>query len=300
MNQRTYNDEIDLREYIDVVLRRWKSILLIAFGLTAIALIYSLMQEPAYEAKAIILMRGSSTAIPAKFAGLASVFGVNQQGMGINIDDLMKIVKSRSVAEKALEDLKLAKRIKGWDNPNIKRSSLISATSGMIKQPKVSNNIVEIAAETNDPQLSADIANGFVSALSYYWNELNYTEAQKKIKYIDSALPKVEKDLSVTEEKLKLTPRSFTGYSIAGQGGVQRDYEIYNSVYIMLRKEREAAKLEASKEIPPFSIVDYAEKPLLKSKPKTVLNIIVGLVFGVISGVFIAFFQEYWDKSSRS
>lgn len=299
MNQHNYNDEIDLREYIGVILRRWKSILLVAVGFTAIALIYCLMQEPAYEAKATILMRGSSTPIPAKFAGLASVFGVSQQGMGINIDDLMNIVKSRSVAEKVLDDLKLTQRIKGWDNPKAKRSSLISATSGMIKKPKATNNIFEIVAETNDPQLSADIANGFVSALSYYWNELNYSEAQKKVKYIDSALPEVERDLQVTEEKLKLTPRSFTGYSIAGQGGVQRDYEVYNSVYIMLRKEREAAKLEASKEIPPFSIVDYAEKPLLKSKPKTKLIVIVGLVFGVLSGAFIAFFQEYWEKSSR-
>lgn len=81
---------------------------------------------------------------------------------------------------------------------------------------------------------------------------------------------------------------------------LSRELDIQISVYTMLRKEYESVKLEESKEIPPFSIVDKAEKPLAKSKPRTKLNALIGLVLGLFSGAFVAFFQEYWEKSGKS
>lgn len=76
--------------------------------------------------------------------------------------------------------------------------------------------------------------------------------------------------------------------------------DISNSVYTMLRKEYESVKLEESKEIPPFSVVDGAAVPEKPSKPKIKLNTLIGLVLGIFSGVFVAFFQEYWEKSGKA
>lgn len=299
MDQRIYNDEIDLREYLDVIMRRWKLIGLLIISIALAALIFSIMQKPVYEAKATVLLRSGSSSSVSQYAGLAGALGVNLGGAGGNAGDLMELLKSRAVAAKVLDDLQLTRRIKGWDDPQIKRANLALAVSGMLNPPKTTGNVLEIRTVADDPQLAADLANGYFSALSYCWNELNFTEAQKKLIYINSELPRVEKDLKITESKLKLIPRSATGFSLAGQGGPQRDYEIYNSVYTMLKKELETTKLEASKEIPPFSIIDKAEKPLSKSKPKTKLNVMIGAILGLFMGIFIAFFQEYWEKSGN-
>ena len=296
-------DEIDLREYINVLLKRWKVIALFTICFAAAALVYSLVQKPVYEAKATILLRtGSNGGSLAQYTGLAGLMGINIAGSGGNLGDLVELLKSRAVAVKVLNDLNLTQRVKGWDNPKIKKEDLASSVSGMLKPPKTTGNIIEIKAEADNPQLAADIANEFISALSFYWNELNFTEAQKKLKYIQSELPRVESDLKLVEAKLKLVPRSNIGFSFGssvGVGGLQRDYEIYNSVYTMLKKELESTKLDASKEIPPFSMVDSALKTDQPTKPKIKLNTIIGLVLGLFSGIFVSFFQEYWEKSAK-
>jgi len=293
------DDEINLKEMIGVLFKK-RNILLycsIGFCFALIALIFSLLQQPVYESRTTILVKGASTPISGRFAGLVSMLGLGQQSMGFTTNDLIEIIRSRVVTAKVLDDLKLKEKIKGWDNPMIKRTSLISAVAGMLKSAKVFGNIIELKTETNDPQLAAELANGFINAFSYYWNELNYTEAQKKMKYIRSELPRVERELKSVEAKLMLSPRSVTGFSLGGQGGVQREFEIYNSVYTMLKKELESAKLDTSKEIPPFSVIDVAEKPLYKIRPKTKFNVLIGLMLGLFSGIFVAFFREYWEKS---
>jgi len=295
-------DEIDLREYLNVLLKRWRIIVLFTIIIAAVALVYSIRQKPVYEANATVLLRsGSSGSSLSQYAGIAGMLGINVNSGG-NLADLSELLKSKAVAEKVLENLNLDKRIKGWDDPQIKKQNLVSSVKGMIRPPKITGNMLEIKAEADDPQLAADVANGFISAISFYWNQLNYTEAQKKLKYIEEELPRVENELKTVENKLKLAPRSATGFSFGGNVGVsglQRDFEIYNSVYTMLRKELESTKLEASKEIQPFSVVDKAEKPLSKSKPRVKLNVMIGLVLGLFSGIFISFFQEYWQKSGE-
>jgi len=292
------NDEsIDLKECLDIWLRRWKTWLLVALVITLGAFIYNYRQKSIYETKATILLRSGGNNSMSQYSGIAGMLGINLGGGGSNLGDLIELLRSKAVAAKVLDDLKLIKRIKGWDDPKIRRSDLASAVSGMLKSPKLNGNIIEIKAESDDPQLAADVANGFIAALSYYWNELNYTEAQKKLKYIQAELPRVKADLNVVEEKMKLVPRTATGFSISGQGGLQRDYEIYNSVYTMLRKEMESTKLEASKEIPPFSLIDAAEKPIVPIRPRRKYNTIIGAILGLFCGTAIAFFQEYWEKT---
>jgi uncharacterized protein involved in exopolysaccharide biosynthesis len=299
------NDEIDLRQYAAVVAKRWKSILLVTLLLAILALVYSLRQKPVYEARTTLLLRsGGSAGGMSQYSGLANMLGMNLGGSGSsgNLGDLTELLKSQAVAAKVLDDLRLDKRIKGWDVPGLSRQNLASAVSGFLKPPRTTGNIIELKVVADDAQLAADVANGFVNAISYYWNELNYTEAQKKLKYIEAELPRVESDLKIVERKLKLSSPASSGVdlSIGGnQSGMQRDYEIYNSVYITLRKEYESAKLETSKEIPPFSVVDKAEKPLTASGPKTKTNVLIGLALGLFLGLFLAFFQEYWEQSAR-
>jgi len=314
--QRVYDDEIDLREYLEVIRKRWKLIAYITVGLAAAALVFSLLQKPIYEAKTTILLRsGGGSSSLSQFAGLAGLAGISLPSGSGNLGDITQILQSQAVAAKVLDDLKLKERIKGWNDPKIKNQELISAVQGMLKKPKSDGNLIELKIGYTDPILAAEISNGFADALSFYWNKLNYTEARKKKDYIESQLPRVGKELKTAEQKLKqftlLSPKGGTSSGLLGMvSGAQsqgievsrlsRELDIQNSVYTMLRKEYESVKLEESKEISPFSVIDRAVTPEHKSKPKIKLNTMIGLVLGLFSGVFIAFFQEYWEKSGKS
>lgn len=319
-DQQIYDDEIDLREYIEVIRKRWKMIAYITAGVAAAVLVFSLLQEPVYEARTTVLIRsgGGGSSTLSQFAGLAGLAGISLPSGGGSLSDLTDVLQSKAVAAKVLEDLKLRERIKGWDNPKLSENELASAVQGLLKKPKTtSGNLVELKVEFTDPKLTAEIANGFADALSYYWNRLNYTEARRKKEYIETQLPRIEKELKLAEQKLKqftlLSPRggSATASNLLGEisgsqsqgievARLSRELDISNSVYTMLRKEYESVKLEESKEIPPFSVVDGAAVPEKPSKPKIKLNTLIGLVLGIFSGVFVAFFQEYWEKSGKA
>ena len=296
------NDEIDLREYLEVVLKRWPIIALFAAGVAAVALVFSLLQKPVYEADATILIKSSgSGSSVSQFAGLASLAGINLGTGGGDISDLIEVLQSNAVAAKVVENLKLRERIKGWNDPGISERQLASAVQGMLAKPKPRGNLVVLTAENNDPELAADIANGFADALSYYWNKLNSTEARRKREYVEGQLPRIEKELRIAETRLK--QYTLLGAAPESQGievaRLYRELEIQSSVYNMLRKEYETVKLEESKDIEPFTIIDRAVKPGDPSRPKTKMNVMLGLFLGLLSGVFMAFFLEYWKKTAK-
>lgn len=305
MENKNFVDEINLKDYLDVIWRRKKTIAIIILIVVLVAFFRVLFKPPVYEAKSVLLIKTSSTVSPS-LSSLAGLLGVNMGG-GASIDDLTRILKSRAVAEKVFDDLDLSKRIKGWDNPEISRQNLINNVSKMAKV-KASGSLMEIKVKNKDPILASDFANSFVKSLSYFWYKLNYTEAKKKKEYIEKQMPRVEIELKKAEKELKkmtlLTASSGGGFlgTMISQTGIELDrlnqeYDVQSSVYTMLRKEYESAKLEESKEIPPFSVIDEAIPPEKPIDSRLRMKTIMGFAFGVILGTFAAFFQEYWEKT---
>ncbi|NQT30042.1 MAG: hypothetical protein HQ596_05685 [Candidatus Saganbacteria bacterium] len=303
------DDEINLREYLGVIKKYWLVILLITLGLTVAAFLYTLRQASLYEAKTTILFKSGGGNSLSGFASLAGLAGINLPSGGSNLGDLTELLQSKAVANRVLNDLQLRDRVKGWDKPHLSEHDLSGAVQGMLKKPKSNGNLVEVKVWAPDPKLAADVSNAYIKALSDYWNKSNYTQARKKKEYIESQFPRIEKELKNAEQKYKnftlLIPFSPGEVnSLSSVQGIEvarlaRELEIQNSVYIMLRKEYEAVKLEESKEIPPFSIIDMAVAPQKPVKPRVKLNLLIGLFLGFFSGVFVAFFLDYWHKTEK-
>lgn len=290
-------EEVNLREYIEVIYK--KRILILAITITVALLVGlpSLSKKDIYEAKAALILKENSTTIQNPFAGMQNLFGMKSNN-GANFPILLQ---SRAVAAEVLDNLQLAKRIKGWDAPGVKRQNLITAVQSMVKF-SVSNKegFFEIKATTDDPSLSADIANAFAVAGEEYWNKMSYTEARKKREYIENQLPRVDADLKRAETSLKkfalISPQAFSLTGVEFKR-LQREYEIQDTIYTMLRKEYESAKIDESKEVEPFAMIDPAEKLLSPIKPKVFLSFMTGIMMGLIGGVLLAFVSEYWEKT---
>jgi uncharacterized protein involved in exopolysaccharide biosynthesis len=291
-------EEINIIDYINVLIKRWYVILLI----TIVAALYmgmpNISRKDLYEANASMLFKESGSVAQSPLAGLLGIKSIPGGGG----DAFPIIILSRSVAERVLDDMELKKRIKGWDNPKIEKQELISSVQSM---PKYSNEkgLFEIKVTTVDPDLSADIANAFAKAGAEFWNKMNYTEARKKREYIESQLPRVERDLKKAETSLKnfsLISPSVSDLQSVEFKRLERDYKIQEESYTLLRREYEAVKLDESKELQPFTMIDPAEKPLKPIKPKIMLNFVIGTVMGLFGGIFLAFGLEYWSGNIRS
>jgi len=109
------DDEINLRDYINVLLKRKKIIITCALSFALVALLFSFLMKPVYKAETTLLISSKSSGPGlSQFAGLASMFGYSMGND--NIGNLTSILGSKSVAEKVLNDLNLKDRIEEWQN----------------------------------------------------------------------------------------------------------------------------------------------------------------------------------------
>jgi len=287
------DDEVNLRDYLEVVWKRKFLVLALAIMVSLAFGWSSLSKKDLYEANATLLLKDSGLSLAS--SQLAGALGA---GSGSQARNFPVLIKSRAVAEIVLDDLKLKERIKGWNNPATSKQSLIESVQSM---PVFNSmDVFTVKVVTDDPQLSADLANAFTQAGQKYWRQMNYTEARKKREYIETQLPRLRAELSAAEKKLKefslLSPSPFSVQGIEANR-LQREYTVLNDTYSMLRKEYEQVKLEESKELDPFSLIDSAVVPLEPIKPNVPLKFALGFVLGLFLGVAAAFGLEFWDKS---
>lgn len=78
-----------------------------------------------------------------------------------------------------------------------------------------------------------------------------------------------------------------------------RDVKVQETIYTMLLSQYEQAKIDETKEVAVVSVLDPAVPPLKKSKPSTVLNVLIAGVSSVFLGVFLAFFLNFWENFKK-
>jgi uncharacterized protein involved in exopolysaccharide biosynthesis len=290
-------NEINLRDYLEVVVKKWYLVLASMVIAALLIGLPSLSKKSLYEAKAALLLKEqNSTQQLGGIQNILGVVGITKKG-----EDFTILLHSRAVAARVLDDLDLTRRIRGWNAPEVKRQNIVFAVQNMAKFSE-KDGLYEIKVITDNPVLSADIANGFAKAGADLWNKLNYTEARKKREYIESQLPRVDSDLRKAEMALKkfslISPNDLSLKGIEFKR-LEREYLIQDAIYTMLKKEYASAKIEESKEIEPFSMIDPAERPLKPLKSNVFYDFIIGAVMGLLIGIFISFGLEYWEKTGR-
>jgi len=67
----------------------------------------------------------------------------------------------------------------------------------------------------------------------------------------------------------------------------------------MLLSQYEQAKIDETKETAVVSVLDPAVPPSKKSKPSTVLNVLIAGVSSIFLGIFLAFFLNFWENFKR-
>ncbi|MGC8814163.1 GumC family protein [Dictyoglomus sp.] len=78
-----------------------------------------------------------------------------------------------------------------------------------------------------------------------------------------------------------------------------RDVKVQETIYTMLLSQYEQAKIDETKETAVVSVLDPAVPPSKKSKPSTVLNVLIAGVSSIFLGIFLAFFLNFWENFKR-
>ena len=273
-------EEIDLREYINVLLKR-KGIIIIIFLIAIItaAIVNYFVLTSVYQSSVSFQVNIELTKQPYYYPSTST---------NHYISDILILLTSDSILRKAAERANIS-----YDFTDIKEK----VETDNIKD----TNIVTLTVEDENPKLSKDLANSIVEVFIEK-NQPIYDEkrkiAEENLKVYEEQLKDIEKNI-VEIEKTKQKVASSTGIS---------DVEKHFQTSLLLNSlvtERNThnfliSKIRSLKEelmnYQGFKIIDPAIEPAAPIKPNKKLNILIAGVLGLFVGIFVAFFFEFWQK----
>ena len=300
--------ELDLIESIQTIWKAKLKIFFFTFVVTTIVVAISFQIKPTYQATCSFIIKNNSNLSSPLASLIGSNTALNLPMFSSNpaISDIKEVIESNSIAEDVVKKLNLETfwlKNDSKTNPTLLNS--ITRLKSMLKlgKPKHSGNIIVLNVQSKDPALAKNIANTYQEVISTYYQELYAKDIKTKKLFIEKQLPLVEAKLLSIENRYKgflnLVPSNI---NIAGSKSIegiriQRELEIQNNLYILLKKEHEKIKLERLNTIHNFVILDEAVRPQYPIKPKKKKMAILTLFLSGFLGIAFTLLKP--RKSTR-
>ncbi|HID87241.1 MAG TPA: hypothetical protein EYP55_07655, partial [Anaerolineae bacterium] len=187
-------EEIDLREYMDVIVKRWKLVLGIPFLAVLVAALVSLLLPPVYEAKAGVLIVKSKSEITfePKYRTLTEE-DLARAGLDIKArrQALEALVKSSSVAAEVIAKVGSILEPEERD---------VSALLEMV-ETESNGDLIGIKVRGEDPGEVAAIANAWGEVYEEYINRL-YSGMPQSLSDIQVQASEAKESYQEAEEAL--------------------------------------------------------------------------------------------------
>jgi tyrosine-protein kinase Etk/Wzc len=373
------DSEINLLDYLIILVKHKKLIIAITFGAALITTIICLIITPTFEAVTAILppqQSSSSTAqLLSQMGGAGGLAGAVGGALGGQTPSELYVgfLKSTTVLDRIIDRFDLMKLYDVSYREAARKELLDDVLDASANKD---NGIITLTIEDKDPKRAADMANAFVAELKRLTKGLSVTEAAQRRLFFDEqvkdakiSLTKAEEAMKSfqektgvvdTSEQAKAVIEGFAALSaqIAAKevelkvmktystpnnpdlqkeeealGGLKaelnklevknkgahdpiiptikipelateyarrlRDVTFNETLFELLSKQYEAAKIDEAKDAAVIQVIDRALPPTKKAKPKTVLLVAVAACGGFFLSVMSAFLMEYKERASK-
>ncbi|MEW6409336.1 MAG: Wzz/FepE/Etk N-terminal domain-containing protein [Nitrospirota bacterium] len=262
-------EEINLIDYINV-LKKHRKLILVIIAITVVTTgIVSFLMPKIYEAKAVI-----TPAVQPRESGgvgaIAAQFGITTPPSS-NISEVVNLLKSNILKEKVIKRYNLLpvllKKNPSGKTENEKAWMGIRALKDILKVNfNQKENIIELSVQFNNPKIATDILSYFLTELTDHMSSEAKRVAVTNKEYLESLIDK------------------------------HSDPFIKQKIYALIAQQIETSMMAEVKENFAFKVLDPPKIPDEKVKPKIRLNLILSFVVSLFGGIFIAFFKEYLEK----
>jgi uncharacterized protein involved in exopolysaccharide biosynthesis len=270
--------------WIKVVEQR-RMILGVTLAVTLLALVISLLIPNVYTGTVKILppqqSQSSASALLNQVSGLLGMSGSSLGGKNPN-DLYVTMLKSRTVTEKIVNRFDL---IKVYDQDSV--SEAIKKLNKNVSVMAGKEGVITVEVEDYNPKRAAELANAYVQELDKMMQSFALTDASQKRNFFEQQLRASKDKLTNAEITLDQTPKTSLQYLDA-----VRNLRYQESVFEILAKQFEMAKLDESKNYPLIQVLDKASPPEERTRPKRAM--IVGTAAAV--ALFLALALVYWSE----
>jgi polysaccharide biosynthesis transport protein len=203
-------EEIDLREYINVLLKR-KGIIILIFLIAVItaALVSYFYLKPVYETNAVIAVSKPKI--------------INSLVDEISLEDYKSLIKDIEIEKEVIRKLNLEKpptEVTPYDLERMITIEILKDT-----------NLIKINLKAANPKLTKDIINTWATLFVEKNKKLYFEEVKKAKTDVEEKLKLAEKDFFETEEKLMK-------FNETGNVKMLEDEEVYKIAKILSFKSR--------------------------------------------------------------
>ena len=183
-------EEIDLREYINVLLKR-KGVIILIFLIAVItaALVSYFYLKPVYEASTILMISKPKYQVELE-PKIQTQFTPE-----VSLATYESLIKDREIEEEVIKKLNLNQPPYELTPDNLQ---------GMIAIESLKNtNLIKMNLQTGDPKLAKDIANVWAALFVEKNKDLNLQESKESQEFIEEQLKISSQNLSKIEEEIR-------------------------------------------------------------------------------------------------
>jgi uncharacterized protein involved in exopolysaccharide biosynthesis len=229
-----HEEEIDLREYINVLLKR-KGIIILIFLIAVItaALVSYFYLKPVYEASTILMISKPKYQVELE-PKIQTQFTPE-----VSLATYESLIKDREVEEEVIKKLNL-------DQPPYELTP--DSLQGMITIELLTNtNLIKMNLQAGDPKLAKDIANVWAALFIEKNKDLNLQESKEAQGFIEEQLKISNQNLSTIEEEIRKFNETNNIVAMDKEITVKLDKIMANEsrlADLKISTEREKAKIE--------------------------------------------------------
>lgn len=290
-----YEDEIDLKELLNTVLKHKFKIILFSFFVTLFSFIYVLSIPNSYKSYVVLSPQSSSSKVSGGLSSLASLAGVNFGGgnssnpsimLSTTLDDYnfnKYVIEKYNLLEilNKKENLVFAfgvNSVYDFFNANEKTKQKIQVYDAIYRLKSIISissdkrtGMITLSAELNDRFLAKKLVDIYLKEMIYKIRQFDMKEIENQIKYYKKELS-LSYDVSLKEQLSKSLSALYQ----------KKVFSQANEYYLV-------SKVIDSR------IAHIKEK----TKPKRALILVVSFVSSLILGIFLVFFLEFIKNSKN-
>lgn len=183
-------EEIDLREYINVLLKR-KGVIILIFLIAVItaALVSYFYLKPVYEASTVLMISKPKYQVELE-PKIQTQFTPE-----VSLETYESLIKDREIEEEVIKRLNL-------DQPPYELTP--DNLQGMITIESLKNtNLIKMNLQAGEPKLAKDIANVWAALFVEKNKDLNLQESKEAQRFIEEQLKISDQNLSKIEEEIR-------------------------------------------------------------------------------------------------
>ncbi len=267
---------MELRGYLEILLRRKWIVILFTIVSLEIAAVGSSLMTPVYSASTLVRISTFQES-GIEFVSLA----YSERVMNTNV----QLLKSRPFLEEVIQRLEL-------------KLSPTRLAKQIEIEPLPNTELLEITAEAENPIQAVDIADMLGALLVEEKTSVYFGQGQSTLQKLEEQLTIVEDDLLENRALLQqLLDEGTSGSQAETIQDLDTRIRIQEETYAMLLNEYDRTRIAEGLRANSVSIIEPALAPSKPSKPNLVLNSILGGILGMSAGVAVAFLVDNLDTT---